>query len=158
VKFRFCSILAQIKMASCFRNNVEPIFQLIGRILPALPNPRVFARVASLLIFLPDTATKSLTSSPYSSSVESFGSWKSWGQKVNDILLGGRHRSFSRIADSGVPLYAPHWWLIAHHERVQGDARVSYPGETCRESREEFRSFPPPTSPPSTRLYRRRLR
>ena len=29
-RFRFCSALAQIEIASCFRNAAEPLFELLG--------------------------------------------------------------------------------------------------------------------------------
>ena len=32
IKFRYCSALAQIVIASCFRNDVEPLFQLFDRL------------------------------------------------------------------------------------------------------------------------------
>ena len=32
IKFRYCSILVQIEIASCFRNDVEPLFQLFDRL------------------------------------------------------------------------------------------------------------------------------
>ena len=45
VKFRHCSILAQIEIASCFRNDVEPLFPLLSRFLSGSINPYVFAEI-----------------------------------------------------------------------------------------------------------------
>ena len=39
ILFRFASVLAQIEIASCFRNDVEPLFRIIGPQLPVLANP-----------------------------------------------------------------------------------------------------------------------
>ena len=40
IRFRFCSLLAQIEIASCFRNDVELLFLLVSRILADAPrNP-----------------------------------------------------------------------------------------------------------------------
>ena len=38
-KFRFCSILAQIEIASCFRNDIEPLFHLFSHVLTTPRNP-----------------------------------------------------------------------------------------------------------------------
>ena len=39
---RFCSLLAQIEIASCFRNDTEPLFPLVSRLLATAPsNPQV---------------------------------------------------------------------------------------------------------------------
>ncbi len=40
-KFRFCSILAQIEIASCFRNDIEPLFHVFDRVMTAPRNPYV---------------------------------------------------------------------------------------------------------------------
>ncbi len=38
LKFRYSSVLVQIEITWSFRNDVEPLFQLIRRVLPAQPN------------------------------------------------------------------------------------------------------------------------
>jgi hypothetical protein len=38
-KFRFASVLAQIEISSCFRNDVEPLFRLLGPKIPVRLNP-----------------------------------------------------------------------------------------------------------------------
>ena len=40
-KFRFCSVLAQIEIASCFRNDIEPLFLLFNRLARTPRQPYV---------------------------------------------------------------------------------------------------------------------
>jgi len=39
VKSHYCSVMAQIEIASCFRNDVEPLFRLLSHFLVAPFNP-----------------------------------------------------------------------------------------------------------------------
>lgn len=39
IKFRYCSVLAQIEIASCFRNDAEPLFQMFDRLVKTPRNP-----------------------------------------------------------------------------------------------------------------------
>ena len=32
LKFRYCSVLAQIEIASCFRNDIEPLFKVFDSV------------------------------------------------------------------------------------------------------------------------------
>lgn len=45
IRFRYCSVLAQIEIASCFRNDIEPLFVLFNRLasIPRKPYVLVFA-------------------------------------------------------------------------------------------------------------------
>jgi len=131
-RFCFCSILAQIELSSCFRNDVEPLFRFFSQKITFPQDPYVLI-IESSGTMADFVERRYQASIPDLMIVISFGRvvWmvEKAGAESSNILPGTpaiRHGIMLRCA-----LNIARWWLVEFHERRQGSSRTSFPGEVA---------------------------